>query len=116
MAAMIKAALQGWLTVAVGVLLALITLFSSCNHVDIPGIGNVGLNHRVGVFLRATRIAHEQRMKQLQNEIEQLQNETEQMKRENNRLAELDAKLAAIRSPSSISSNPQQTTPDSSAT
>jgi hypothetical protein len=102
MVAMIKAALQGWLAVAVGVLLALITLFSSYNHVEIPGIGNVGLNHRVGVFLRATRIAHEQRMKQLQ--------------RENKRLAELDAKLAAIGSPSSTSSSPQQTTPDSSAT
>lgn len=55
------------------------------------------------------KIAHEQRMKQLQNEIEQ-------MKRENKRLAELDAKLAAIGSPSSTSSNPQQITPDSSAT
>jgi hypothetical protein len=55
------------------------------------------------------RIAHEQRMKQLQSEIEQLQ-------RENKRLAELDAKLAAIGSPSSTSSNPQQITPDSSAT
>jgi hypothetical protein len=39
-----------------------------------------------------------------------------QLQRENKRLAELDAKLAAIGSPSSISSNPQQTTPDSSAT
>ena len=101
--------LQGWLTVAVGVLLALITLFSSYNHVDIPGIGNVGLNQQVGVLLLAARIAHEQRMKQLQSEIEQLQ-------RENKRLAELDAKLAAIGSPASTSSNPQQITPDSSAT
>lgn len=41
--------LRGWLTVAVGVLLALITLFSSYNHIDIPGLGNVGLNQQVGV-------------------------------------------------------------------
>ena len=48
--------LQGWLTVAVGVLLALITLFSSYNHVDIPGIGNVGLNQQVGVLLLAALV------------------------------------------------------------
>jgi len=56
MVAMIKAALQGWLAVAVGVLLALITLFSSYNHVDIPGIGNVGLNQQVGVLLLAALV------------------------------------------------------------
>ncbi len=56
MAAMIKADLQGWLTVAVGVLLALITLFSSYNHVNIPGIGNVGLNQQVGVLLLAALV------------------------------------------------------------
>jgi hypothetical protein len=48
--------LQGWLAVAVGVLLALITLFSSYNHVDIPGIGNVGLNQQVGVLLLAALV------------------------------------------------------------
>ena len=48
--------LQGWLTVAVGVLLALITLFSSYNHVDIPGIGNIGLNQQVGVLLLAALV------------------------------------------------------------
>ena len=48
--------------------------------------------------------------------MKQLQSEIEQMKRENKRLAELDAKLSANGSPSSTSSNPHQTTPDSSAT
>ena len=43
--------LQGWLTVFVGLLLALITLFSSYSHVDIPGLGNVSLNQQVGVLL-----------------------------------------------------------------
>jgi len=47
---------QGWLTVAVGVLLALFTLFSSYNHVDIPGIGSVGLNQQVGVLLLAALV------------------------------------------------------------
>jgi hypothetical protein len=48
--------LQGWLAVAVGFLLALITLFSSYNHVDIPGIGNIGLNQQVGVLLLAALV------------------------------------------------------------
>jgi hypothetical protein len=43
--------LQGWLTVAAGLLLALITLFTSYDHVDIPGSGTIPLDQQVGVLL-----------------------------------------------------------------
>ena len=33
--------LQGWLTVLAGLLLALITLFSAYDHVDLPGFGAI---------------------------------------------------------------------------
>jgi hypothetical protein len=43
--------LQGWLTVAAGLLLALITLFTSYDHVDIPGSGTIPLDQQIGVLL-----------------------------------------------------------------
>ena len=39
---------QGWITIIAGLLLALITLFTSYSHVDIPGFGAIGLNQQVG--------------------------------------------------------------------
>ncbi|WP_254996457.1 hypothetical protein [Cyanobium sp. Aljojuca 7D2] len=43
--------IQGWITLILGGLLALITLFSSYSHVHIPFIGAVALNQQVGVLL-----------------------------------------------------------------
>jgi hypothetical protein len=43
--------IQGWFTLILGGLLALITLFSSYSHVHIPFIGAVALNQQVGVLL-----------------------------------------------------------------
>ncbi|MCP9907219.1 hypothetical protein KBY72_08520 [Cyanobium sp. BA5m-21] len=43
--------IQGWITLALGGLLALITLFSSYSHVHIPFIGAVALNQQIGVLL-----------------------------------------------------------------
>jgi hypothetical protein len=42
--------IQGWITLILGGLLALITLFSSYSHVHIPFIGAVALNQQVGVL------------------------------------------------------------------
>ncbi len=38
--------IQGWITLILGGLLALITLFSSYSHVHIPFIGAVALNQQ----------------------------------------------------------------------
>ena len=43
--------IQGWITLILGCLLALITLFSSYSHVHIPFIGAVALNQQIGVLL-----------------------------------------------------------------
>ena len=43
--------IQGWITLLLGGLLALITLFSSYSHVHIPFIGAVALNQQIGVLL-----------------------------------------------------------------
>ncbi len=39
---------QGWITIIAGLLLVLITLFTSYSHVDIPSFGAIGLNQQVG--------------------------------------------------------------------
>ena len=39
--------IQGWITLILGGLLALITLFSSYSHVHIPFIGAVALNQQM---------------------------------------------------------------------
>ena len=41
--------LIGWITLLAGALLALITLFTSYGHVDIPGLGPIPLNQQ-GLF------------------------------------------------------------------
>ncbi len=43
--------IQGWITLILGGLLALITLFSSYSHVHIPFVGAVALNQQAGVLL-----------------------------------------------------------------
>jgi hypothetical protein len=43
--------IQGWITLILGGLLALITLFSSYNHVHVPFVGTVALDQQVGVLL-----------------------------------------------------------------
>jgi hypothetical protein len=42
--------LQGWITLLAGSLIALITLFTSCSHVDIPGSGSIQLHQQAGVL------------------------------------------------------------------
>ena len=77
-----------WIAFAGAILLALITLFSSYNHVFIPGFAT-------SFPLPQQAIEREQRMKQLRNE-------TDQLRKENARLSELDAKLNAILSSSEM--------------
>ena len=43
--------IQGWITLLLGGLLALITLFSSYSHVHIPFLGAVALDQQIGVLL-----------------------------------------------------------------
>ena len=49
--------LQGWITLLAGALIALITLFTSYVHVDIPGIGAIPLNQQAGVLLIIASLA-----------------------------------------------------------
>jgi len=42
---------QGWITLLLGGLLALITLFTSYSHVHVPFIGAVALDQQIGVLL-----------------------------------------------------------------
>ena len=49
--------LQGWITVLAGVLLALITLFTGYDHVDIPGITSIRLNQQVGILVILASLA-----------------------------------------------------------
>ena len=48
--------IQGWLTLLLGGLLALITLFSSFSHVHIPFLGAVALDQQIGVLLLAALV------------------------------------------------------------
>ena len=43
--------IQGWITLILGGLLALITLFTSYSHVHLPFLGSIALNQQVGVLL-----------------------------------------------------------------
>jgi len=43
--------IQGWITLLLGGLLALITLFSSYSHVHIPFLGTIALDQQIGVLL-----------------------------------------------------------------
>jgi hypothetical protein len=43
--------IQGWITLILGGLLALITLFTSYSHVHLPFLGAIALNQQVGVLL-----------------------------------------------------------------
>jgi hypothetical protein len=49
--------LQGWVTVIAGILLALITLFTGYDHVDIPGFSSIRLNQQIGVSVLAASLA-----------------------------------------------------------
>ena len=40
---------QGWITVVAGLLLALITLFTSYSHVTLPGVGTIAIDQQGGV-------------------------------------------------------------------
>ena len=48
---------QGWITIVAGLLLALITLFTSYSHVDIPFVGTIHLQQQVGVPLLLASLA-----------------------------------------------------------
>ena len=43
--------IQGWITLILGGLLALITLFTSYSHVHLPFLGAIALTQQVGVLL-----------------------------------------------------------------
>ena len=43
--------IQGWITLILGGLLALITLFTSYSHVHLPFLGSIALNQQIGVLL-----------------------------------------------------------------
>ena len=98
---------QGWITLLAALLLALITLFTSYDHVDIPGVATAlplpqqggipcivaALATAVGesqlastVDKKVERYAIQQRTKQIKIEIEQIKNETERLRSENERL------------------------------
>ena len=49
--------LQGWITVLAGILLALITLFTGYDHVDIPGFRSIRLNQQIGVLVLLASLA-----------------------------------------------------------
>jgi hypothetical protein len=48
--------LQGWITLLLGGLLALITLFASYSHVHLPFLGAVALDQQIGVLLLAALV------------------------------------------------------------
>ncbi len=49
--------LQGWITVVAGVLLALITLFTGYDHVDLFGRVTVRIYQQIGVFILLASLA-----------------------------------------------------------
>jgi hypothetical protein len=49
--------LQGSITLLAGALIALITLFTSYGHVDIPGVGSIQLNQQAGVLFIIASLA-----------------------------------------------------------
>jgi hypothetical protein len=49
--------LQGWITVIAGLLIALITLFTSYAHVDLPGLGAIPIDQQIGVPLLLASLA-----------------------------------------------------------
>ncbi len=48
--------IQGWITLILGGLLALITLFTLYSHVYIPFLGTVALDQQIGVLLLAALV------------------------------------------------------------
>jgi hypothetical protein len=48
---------QGWITVVAGLLIALITLFTSYAHVDLPGLGAIPIDQQIGVPLLLASLA-----------------------------------------------------------
>ena len=48
---------QGWITVVAGLLLALITLFTSYDHVDLPALGTISIDQQIGVPLLLASLA-----------------------------------------------------------
>jgi len=48
---------QGWITVVAGLLLALITLFTSYDHVDLPALGAIPIDQQIGVPLLVASLA-----------------------------------------------------------
>ena len=48
---------QGWITVIAGLLLALITLFTSYRHVAVPWVGTIAIDQQAGVPLLVASLA-----------------------------------------------------------
>jgi hypothetical protein len=72
---------QGWLQALGGIVIALIALLSSYDHISFPAVATLQLPQQSGVWFTAAsmqrlkhheqrKMQHEQRMKQLENEIE----------------------------------------------
>jgi len=125
--------IPGWITLLLGGLLALITLFTSCRYVHLPFIGAVALNQQIGVLLLAAlvpalvvdcelreiefkrrEIEFEKLMKQLKSESLRVRSETEQIEKENARLDALNSTIDAILFSSGTSSTPPTSTPGES--
>ncbi|MFO0016322.1 MAG: hypothetical protein ACK52U_07160 [Synechococcaceae cyanobacterium] len=49
--------LPGWITVVAGLLLALITLFTGYDHVELPGFGTIQLDQQIGIPLLLASLA-----------------------------------------------------------
>jgi hypothetical protein len=49
--------LPGWITLVAGFLLALITLFTGYDHVDIPGFRSIWLDQQIGIPLLVASLA-----------------------------------------------------------
>jgi stage V sporulation protein SpoVS len=120
--------LQGSITLLAGALIALITLFTSYGHVEIPGVGSIQLNQQAGVLLIIASLAtlagvdevfsegvvELATRRRLRAERDRVRSERDRVQAENEALDELDSKLDALFSSSSTSSTPPQNTSDNS--
>ena len=48
---------QAWFTISAALLLGLITIFTSYDHVDLPGIGSVEISQQLGLPCLAAAVA-----------------------------------------------------------
>ncbi len=104
--------IQGWITLILCGLLALITLFSSYSHVHIPVLGSAALDQQVGVLLIVAVVPGLNWRAVVDCEVRE--SEIAQIESENARLAELNTKLSTISSSSGTNSSPTNREPKES--